>query len=58
MVRTKAILIVIAAIIVAGSVGVWMLISEKQEAQERRQEFFGSTKEFPTSGDEKMKPEW
>lgn len=58
MVRTKAILIAIAAILTAGGAGAWFLISEKRTAQERGQEFFGTTKEFPTSGGQKMKPEW
>ncbi|TCU08662.1 entry exclusion protein TrbK [Rhizobium sullae] len=56
--RTKAILIAIAAIFAVGAAGVWFLISEKQAAQERREEFFGATKEFPTSGGKKLKPEW
>ncbi len=58
MVRTKVIVIAIATILVAGSAGAWLLVSEKRAAQERRQEFFGSTKEFPTTGGQKMKPEW
>ncbi|WP_315927410.1 entry exclusion protein TrbK [Mesorhizobium sp. SP-1A] len=56
--RTKVIVIAIATILVAGSAGAWLLVSEKRAAQERRQEFFGSTKEFPTTGGQKMKPEW
>ncbi|MBX5154110.1 entry exclusion protein TrbK [Rhizobium lentis] len=58
MVRTKALLIAIATILAVGSAGVWFLISEKREAQERREKFFGSSKEYPTSGGEKMKVEW
>lgn len=58
MVRTKAILIAIAAILAAGSAGAWFLVSGKRAAHERRQEFFGTTKEFPTSGGQKMRPEW
>jgi Ti type entry exclusion protein TrbK len=58
MVRTKAILIAIATILAAGSAGIWLLISEKQEAQERRAKFFGSSCDHPTSGGEKMKVEW
>ncbi|MDR9776139.1 entry exclusion protein TrbK [Rhizobium hidalgonense] len=58
MVRTKAVLIAIATILAAGSAGIWMLISEKQEAQERRAKFFGSSSNHPTSGGEKMKVEW
>lgn len=56
--RTKALLIAIATILAVGSAGVWFLISEKQEAQERRAKFFRSSKEYPTSGGEKMKVEW
>jgi type IV secretion system protein TrbK len=56
VVRTKAILSVI--VLVAGSAGVWFLISEKRAAQDHRQEFFGTSREFPTSGGQKMKPEW
>lgn len=58
MVKTKALLIAIATILAVGSAGIWFLISEKQEAQERRAKFFGSPKEYPTSGGEKMKVEW
>ncbi|MDU0364545.1 entry exclusion protein TrbK [Rhizobium sp. 25PS6] len=58
MVRTKAVLIAIATILAAGSAGIWMVISEKQEAQERRAKFFGSSSNHPTSGGEKMKVEW
>ncbi|MBY5378936.1 entry exclusion protein TrbK [Rhizobium leguminosarum] len=58
MVRTKTLLIAIATILAVGSAGIWFLISEKQEAQERRAKFFGSSKEYPTSGGEKMKVEW
>lgn len=56
--RTKTILIAIAALLAAGSAGAWFLVSEKRGAQERRQEFFGTTKEFPTTGGQKMRPEW
>jgi Ti type entry exclusion protein TrbK len=58
MVRTKAILIAIATMLAAGSAGIWMLISEKQGAQERWAKFFGSSSNYPTSGGEKMKVEW
>ncbi|NSY14948.1 entry exclusion protein TrbK [Agrobacterium vitis] len=58
MVRTKATLIAIATILAAGSAGIWLLISEKQETQERRVKFFGSSSDHPTSGGEKMKVEW
>jgi len=58
MVRTKLILAILAAIISFGGTGLWFLISERQAAQERREKFFGSTKEHPTSGGEKMKIEW
>ncbi|NEH73623.1 entry exclusion protein TrbK [Rhizobium leguminosarum] len=57
MVRTKALLIAVATILAVGSAGIWFLIPEKQAAQERRAKFFGS-KEYPTSGGEKMKVEW
>lgn len=56
--KTKAILMIVVAFLVAGSAGAWFLLSEKRAAQERRQEFFGTSKEFPTSGGQKMKPEW
>ncbi|MDK4716110.1 Ti type entry exclusion protein TrbK [Rhizobium leguminosarum] len=58
MVRTKSILAAIAIFLAAGSAGIWLLISEKQVAQERRDQFFGSSKKYPTSGGEKMKVEW
>lgn len=48
----------VVAIISIGATGVWFVLSERQEAQERREKFFGSTKEYPTSGGEKMKIEW
>jgi len=58
MVRTKLILAIVAAVVSLGATGIWLLFSERQEAQERREKFFGSTKEYPTSGGEKMKIEW
>ncbi|ANH08996.1 entry exclusion protein TrbK [Shinella sp. HZN7] len=58
MVRTKLILVAIAILLAAGSAGIWFFISEKQAAQERREKFSGSSKEYPTSGGEKMKVEW
>jgi Ti type entry exclusion protein TrbK len=58
MVRTIATLIAIATILAAASAGIWFLISEKQAAQERGAKFFGSSREHPTSGGEKMNVEW
>lgn len=58
MVRTKLILAIVVVVISFGAAGLWFLISESQEAQERYEKFFGSTKEYPTSGGEKMKIEW
>ncbi|MFQ6162734.1 entry exclusion protein TrbK [Sinorhizobium meliloti] len=58
MVRTKLILVAIAIFLAFGSTRIWFLISEKQAVQERREKFFGSSKEYPTSGGEKMKVEW
>lgn len=58
MVRTKVILAILAAIISVGGTGLWFLISERQGARERHEKFFGSTREYPTSGGEKMKIEW
>jgi Ti type entry exclusion protein TrbK len=58
MVRTKLILTIIATVMSLGGTGLWLLVSERQAAQERREKFFGSTKEYPTSGGEKMKIEW
>ena len=58
MVRTKLILAILGAIISLGGTGLWIRISERQEAQDRREKFLGSTKEHPTSGGEKMKIEW
>lgn len=58
MVRTKLILAIVAVIISFGATGLWFLKSERDKAQERHEKFFGSTKEYPTSGGEKMKIEW
>jgi len=49
---------IIATVIFLCVTGLWFLISERQTAHERREKFFESTKEFPTSGGEKMKIEW
>jgi len=57
-VRTKLILIAIASLLAIGVTGFWFVISEKQEAQHRRVEFFDSSKSYPTTGGEKMKIEW
>jgi Ti type entry exclusion protein TrbK len=54
----KAVLISMAALLAVGSAGVWFVISERQGAQERRGKFFVAPKEHPTSGGQKMKPEW
>lgn len=56
--RTKLIMAMVVTIISFGAIGLWFMLSEKQDAQERREKFFGSTKEYPTSGGEKMKIEW
>ncbi len=56
--RAKLILAMVVAIISLGATGLWFVLSERQEAQERREKFFGSTKEYPTSGGEKMRIEW
>lgn len=58
MVKTKAILIAAATILAAASAGIWFLISEGQEAQERRAKFFGSSRDYHTSGGGRMKIEW
>ncbi|RVJ50763.1 entry exclusion protein TrbK [Sinorhizobium medicae] len=58
MVRTTPILIAVATFLVLGSAGIWFVISEKHAPRERRAKFFGSPKEFPTSGGQKMKVEW
>lgn len=58
MVRTKLILAILAAVISVGGTGLWFLISEREDAKEQHEKFFGSTKEYPTSGGEKMKIEW
>ncbi|MBB4255530.1 Ti type entry exclusion protein TrbK [Rhizobium sp. BK008] len=52
------ILLAIAAFVAAGSAGIWFLISEKLAAQQRHEQFFGTSTKYPTSGGEKMKVEW
>lgn len=54
--KTKLILIAIA--VTLGSAGIWFLISKEETAHDNRAKFFGSAKEYPTSGGEKMKVEW
>lgn len=56
--RTKLVLAIVAAVISLGGTGLWIMILEGEEAQDRREKFFGSTKEHPTSGGEKIKVEW
>lgn len=56
--KTKLILAIIATVMSLGVTGLWFLASERQTAQEQREKFFGSTKEYPTAGGEKMKLEW
>lgn len=58
MVRTTFVRIAIAAILTVGTAGLWLLISEKQSTQEHRAKVFGTPKQYPTSGGEKMKVEW
>ncbi|TGQ04867.1 DUF2749 domain-containing protein [Mesorhizobium sp. M2E.F.Ca.ET.166.01.1.1] len=56
MVKTK--LTLIAIVVTLFSAGIWFLISKEETAQGNRAKFFGSAKEYPTSGGEKMKVEW
>lgn len=56
--KTKIILLAIAIFLVSGSVGIWFFLPEMQAVRERRERFFGSSKNYPTSGGEKMKVEW
>ncbi len=56
--RTKLILAIVAVVISFGATGSWFLISERKEVQERHEKLSGSTKEYPTSGGEKMNIEW
>ncbi|OCJ66541.1 entry exclusion protein TrbK [Agrobacterium tumefaciens] len=58
MVRTKVILIAIATMLAATSAGIWFLISEQHDAQDRGAKFFDSSSDHPTSGGEKMKIGW
>jgi Ti type entry exclusion protein TrbK len=58
VVRTKLILGIVVAALSLGGTGLWFITSETHKAQERREKFFGSTKEYPTSGGENMKIEW
>ena len=46
--------VVIAATAVAASV----IVAARHGTDERRAEFFGSLKKFPTTGGEKMKVDW
>lgn len=57
MVRVKLILIVVGLLAVCAGAG-WMLVSDWKDAEQRRANFFSSPKELPTSGGQKMKPEW
>ncbi|THK34305.1 entry exclusion protein TrbK [Ensifer sp. MPMI2T] len=48
MVRAKLTLIAIATILTIGSASIWFIIAE----------FVGSSKDYPTSGGQKVKVEW
>ena len=55
--RGKLILIVVGLLGVCAGSG-WMLVSDWEGAEQRHADFFSSSKELPTSGGQKMKPEW
>ena len=57
MVSGKLILVIVSLLVV-GAGGGWMLFSDWEGAEQRHADFFSSSKEFPTSGGQKMKPEW
>lgn len=54
----KLALVTIACLLAISSAGVWYLISERQATRDKRADFLGTSKSFPTSGGEKMKVEW
>ncbi|SCB49615.1 entry exclusion protein TrbK [Rhizobium multihospitium] len=58
MVRTKLILVAIVALLTIGSTGIWLFLSDSRAAQGRRADFFGASRDYPTSGGQKMKVEW
>jgi len=57
VVRGKLILIAVGLLGVCAGGG-WMLVSDWEGAEQRHADFFSSSKEFPISGGQKMKPEW
>jgi Ti type entry exclusion protein TrbK len=57
VVRAKLILIVVALLAVGAGSG-WLLVSGREDAEQRAAGFLSSSKEFPTTGGQKMKPEW
>ncbi|WP_368045865.1 entry exclusion protein TrbK [Agrobacterium sp. V1] len=56
--KPKLIITLVAALLSLGGTGLWFITSERRAAQERREKFFGSTRDYPAAGGEKMKIEW
>jgi Ti type entry exclusion protein TrbK len=59
MVRTKLILTLLIGTIALGVAIIWLFLPEHRAATEqRRSDFFATPRQFPTSGGQKMRPEW
>jgi len=58
MVKMKLILTLLVGIIALGAASTWIFLSDHRAAEQRRSDFFATPKQFPTSGGQKMRPEW
>lgn len=58
MVKMKLILTLLVGIIALGAATTWLFVARQEVAEQRRSDFFATPKQFPTSGGQKMRPEW
>lgn len=58
MVKMKLILTLLVGFIALGGAATWLFVARQEAAEQRRSEFFAAPKQYPTSGGQKMRPEW
>ncbi len=58
MVKMKLILTLLIGIVALGGATTWIFLCDHRAAGQHRSDFFATPKQFPTSGGQKMRPEW
>ena len=58
MVSRRRHAVFLAVVIAVTAIAASVIVAAGNDANERRSKFFGSSKDYPTTGGEKMKVEW